>query len=82
MGPEDNSLHSGSKRGDAMTPSLPCAKCGRIDDLETIEPIRTIMGELIEWECPCGINRVVEIHRVPRELVKKAMEADEKANTS
>ena len=66
-----------------MTPSLPCAKCGRIDDLETVNPNGTIMGRLIEWECPCGIKRLVAItHHVPQELIKKAMEADKKANTS
>jgi hypothetical protein len=66
-----------------MTPSLPCAKCGQVDDLETVKPIRMIMDRLIEWECPCGIKRLVEItHRVPQELIKKAIEADKKANTS
>jgi hypothetical protein len=66
-----------------MTPSLPCAKCGQVDDLETVKPIRMIMDRLIEWECPCGIKRLVEItHHVPKELIKKAIEADKKANTS
>lgn len=65
------------ERGDAMTPSLPCAKCGQIDDLEIVNPIGTIMRRLIEWECPCGNIRIVEITRhVPQELIRKAIEAD------
>ncbi len=65
-----------------MTPSLPCAKCGQVDDLETVDPMRLIAGRLIEWKCPCGITRIVEItHHVPQELIRKAIEADEKANT-
>ena len=66
-----------------MTPSLPCVKCGQVDDLETVTPIRIIMGRLIEWECCCGIKRLVEInHHVPKELIKNAIEADKKADTS
>jgi hypothetical protein len=62
-----------------MTPSLPCKKCGRVDDLETVNPIGIIMGRLIEWECPCGNTRLVEItHHLPQELVRKAMEAEDK----
>jgi len=60
-----------------MTPSLPCAKCGQVDDLETVHPIGIIMGQLIEWECPCGITRIVAItHHVPQELVRKAIAAE------
>jgi hypothetical protein len=70
------------KRGDAMTPSLPCAKCGQVDDLETIHPTGIVAGQFVEWECPCGINRLVEINRhVPQELIRKAIEAEKRAKT-
>jgi hypothetical protein len=66
-----------------MTPSLPCVKCGQVDDLETVEPIRTIMDRIIEWECPCGIKRLITITPdVPQALIIKAIEADKKAKTS
>jgi hypothetical protein len=65
-----------------MTPSLPCAKCGQIDDLETVNPRGILAAEVVLWDCPCGYPRAVAInHRTPQELVRKAIEADDMANT-
>lgn len=61
-------------QGDAMTPYLPCAMCGIIDDLETVNPIGIIDGRFIAWKCSCGFIRIVGItNDLPKELAKKAM---------
>jgi hypothetical protein len=60
-----------------MTPSLPCAMCGHIDDLETVNPLGTHADKAVIWNCRCGNTRAVEIsHHTPQELVRKAIVAD------
>jgi hypothetical protein len=61
-----------------MTLSLPCAKCGHIDDLETVPPLGVLMHAAVLWNCLCGSTRAVVIsHHTPRELVRRAMAMDE-----
>lgn len=61
-----------------MTPSLPCPKCGQVDNLETVNPRGILAADWILWRCRCGYPREVAInHRTPRELVRKAIEAGE-----
>lgn len=61
-----------------MTPSFPCHCCGKVEDLETIHPTGIHMDRAISWQCPCGNTRMVEItHRIPQELVRRAMLRDE-----
>jgi hypothetical protein len=61
-----------------MTPSLPCEKCGRVDDLETVNPRGILAAEVVLWDCRCGYPRAVAIdHDTPRELIRKAIEAGE-----
>ena len=61
-----------------MKPSLPCVKCGKVDDLETVNPIGVLMDETVLWGCRCGNTRAVAIsHHIPQELVRKAIIADE-----
>jgi hypothetical protein len=65
------------QRGDAMTPSLPCAMCGHIDDLEIVNPLGTHADKAVIWNCSCGNTRAVVIsHHTPQELVRKAIAAD------
>jgi hypothetical protein len=65
-----------------MTPSLPCPKCGQVDDLETVIPIGTHIEKAVIWNCRCGNTRAVEIsHHTPQTLVRKAMVADEMVGT-
>ena len=61
-----------------MTPSLPCAKCGHIEDLETVIPLWTLGDKAVLWDCLCGRIRTVLINRhTPQALVRKAMETEE-----
>jgi hypothetical protein len=65
-----------------MTPSLPCAKCGQVDDLETINPHGILADELVLWNCRCGYPRAVVVnYHTPQELVRKAKEAEEMEDT-
>jgi hypothetical protein len=65
-------------RGDAMTPSLPCLKCGQVDDLETINPLGVHLDKAVIWNCRCGNSRAVPIsHHIPQELLRKAKVAEE-----
>lgn len=57
-----------------MTPSLPCKKCGNVDDLETVDPLGFHVDKGVLWKCQCGNTRAVEISdHIPQELVIKAM---------
>ena len=61
-----------------MTPSPRCAKCGQIDDLETVNPLGIHMDTAVIWNCWCGNTRAVAIsHHTPWELVRRAMAMDE-----
>jgi hypothetical protein len=60
-----------------MTPSLPCAKCGQVDNLETVNPLGIHVDKAVLWNCRCGNTRAVAIsHLIPQELVRKAMVMD------
>jgi hypothetical protein len=61
-----------------MTPSLPCKKCGKVDDLETVHPLGIHMDQAILWNCRCEDTRAATISlHTPQELVRKAIVADE-----
>jgi hypothetical protein len=61
-----------------MTPSLPCAKCGQVDNLEAVNPLGIHVDKAVLWNCRCGNTRAVAIsHLTPQELVRKAMVMDE-----
>jgi hypothetical protein len=61
-----------------MTPSLPCAKCGHVDDMEAVNPLGIHGDKAVLWNCRCGNTRAVEVsHYTPQELVRKAMVVDE-----
>ena len=62
-----------------MTPSLPCVKCGLVDDLETVYPLGIHLDKAVLWNCRCGNTRAVAIsHHPPQGIVRKAMEMDKK----
>lgn len=44
-----------------MTPSTPCAKCGQVDDLETVDPLGIHLDKAILWNCRCGNTRAVAV---------------------
>jgi hypothetical protein len=57
-----------------MERSLPCPNCGRVDDLESVNPLGIFMERAVLWNCRCGSTRAVDIdHHAPLELVIKAM---------
>lgn len=61
-----------------MTLSYPCPVCGQVDDLEQVNPSGILLDKLVQWECICHNTRSVAIdHRIPQELVRKAMLRDE-----
>ena len=61
-----------------MRPSLPCEKCGEVDDLETVDPLGFHVDWGVLWKCRCGNTRAVEIsNHIPQDLVIKAMERGE-----
>ena len=61
-----------------MRPSLPCANCGQVDDLETVHPLGICADTAVLWNCRCGNTRAVVIGCfIPQELVRKAMVMDE-----
>ncbi len=65
------------RRGDAMTPSLPCANCGQVDNLETVHPLGTHADKAVIWNCRCGNTRAIKIsHHLPHELIRKAILAN------
>ena len=58
--------------------STPCPYCGRVDNLETIDPTGIHMDRAIQWQCRCKNLRTLEInYHTPQSLVRKAMAADE-----
>jgi hypothetical protein len=64
-----------------MTPSIPCAKCGQIDDLETVNPLGIHLDKVVIWNCRCNNTRAVEMsHHIPQELVRKAVVMNERIN--
>ena len=61
-----------------MTQSIACAKCGQVDDLETVIPLGIHMDKAVLWNCVCGSTRAVAvIDYTAQELVRKAMAMDE-----
>jgi hypothetical protein len=59
-----------------MTPSLPCAKCGQVDNLETVNPLGIHVDKAVLWNSDAA--RAVAISNLaPQELVRKAMVMDE-----
>ncbi len=61
-----------------MMKSISCAKCGQVDDLETVIPLGIHMDKAVLWNCVCGSTRAVSvIDYTAQELVRKAMVMDE-----
>jgi len=61
-----------------MMKSIPCTKCGRVDDLETVNPLGIHLDKAVLWNCRCGSTRAVAVcHYSAQELVRKAMGMDE-----
>ena len=61
-----------------MRPSLPCVKCGHVDDMETVNPLGIHMDKAVLWNCACGSTRAIAvIDYAAQELVRKAMVMDE-----
>jgi hypothetical protein len=61
-----------------MTQSIACAKCGQVDDLETVIPLGIHMDKAVLWNCACGSTRAVAVlDDTAQELVRKAMVMDE-----
>ena len=56
-------------------PSLPCACCYRIVDLDLIEPTGICMGKLVQFECPCGNTRKIHKDIAPPRVLEKAINA-------
>jgi hypothetical protein len=60
-----------------MTPSLPCAKCGQVDNFEAIKPLGIHMDKAVLWNCRCGNTRAVAISpHTPQAFVRKAIIMD------
>jgi hypothetical protein len=65
-------------RGDAMMKSIACAKCGQVDDLDTVNPLGIHLDKAVIWNCRCGSTRAVAVSDyTAQELVRKAMAMDE-----
>jgi len=61
--------------------SIPCAKCGQVDDLETVNPLGIHLDKAILWNCRCGNTRAVAVYDyTAQELVRKALAMDEMRN--
>ena len=61
-----------------MMKSIACAKCGQVDDLETVNPLGIHGDKAVLWNCRCGNTRAVAvIDSTAQELVRKAMAMDE-----
>jgi len=57
-----------------MTKSIACAKCGQVDDLETVNPLGIHLDKSVLWNCECGSTRAVAvIDHTAQELVRTAM---------
>ena len=57
-----------------MKHSIPCAKCGQVDDLETVKPLGIHLDKAVLWNCRCGSTRAVAVHDCSvQELVRKAV---------
>ena len=61
--------------------TVPCPKCGRIEDTDDIEPIGIQFDVLIAWNCPppCGTTRCLRPTVDQFVLAGRATEADKKA---
>lgn len=55
-----------------MTPSLPCQCCGRVDDLDNINPTGIMLSVLVQWECPCSNTRTVHKDKVSPRILRAA----------
>ena len=61
--------------------SIACAKCGQVDDLETVNPLGIHGDKAVLWNCRCGNTRAVAVcDYTAQELVRKAMARDEMRN--
>jgi len=61
-----------------MAISIPCAMCGRVDDLETVNPLGIHLDKAVLWNCRCGSTRAVAVNdNTAQELVRKVMVMDE-----
>jgi hypothetical protein len=61
-----------------MTKSIPYAKCGQVDELETVNPLGIHKDKAVLWNCRCGSTRAVAvIDYTAQELVRRAMAMDE-----
>jgi hypothetical protein len=62
-----------------MTRSIACAKCGQVDDLETVTPLGIHLDKAVLWNCRCGSTRAVAVcDDTSQELVRKAMAINER----
>jgi hypothetical protein len=62
-----------------MMKSIACAKCGQVDDLDTVNPLGIHLDKAVIWNCRCGSTRAVAVcDYTAQELVRKAMVMDEK----
>lgn len=60
-----------------MTKSIPCAKCGQVDDMETVNPLGIHGDKAVLWNCRCGNTRAFAvIDYKAQELVRKATVMD------
>lgn len=60
-----------------MMKSTTCAKCGKVDDLETVSPLGIHLDKAVVWNCQCGNTRAISVSdNTARELVRKAMAMD------
>ena len=63
--------------GRSGSKSIPCHICGRVDNLESVDPIGTHLCKAVLWHCQCGNTRAVLINRyTPRALIEKALARD------
>ena len=61
--------------------SIACAKCGQVDDLDTVNPLGIHLDKAVLWNCRCGNTRAVAVcDDTAQELVAKAMAMDEMRN--
>lgn len=56
-------------------PSLPCACCYRIVDLDLIEPTGICMEKLVQFECHCGNTRMIHKNIAHPDVIEKAHQA-------
>ena len=61
-----------------MTQSIPCVKCGQVDNLETVKPLGIHLDKAVLWSCRCGNTRAVAVwDYTVQELVRKAVAINE-----